>query len=140
MLIIRAAQLRQLQAACDASLIDSLQRYLAQRHPLLACSADTATLRRDLARFVARATAHGFTSQLDRQRYLDLSATHGWQFEDAPEHRWMAAYLGDPDVSSPSQRLALLLDEVRYRIEAAHGERLPQPAGTLMLRELPKPD
>ena len=67
-----------------------------------------------------RARRYDLRSEADGCRFLNLAASFGWDFELRPERAWMLAMLRDPDVSSPSQRLRILVDECvhRARIES----------------------
>lgn len=124
MLIMRDAQIQALQQHWAGQWIDRLCAHVHRWFPLVGASLPAAALHAQVTQVLERAQAlHGFTSQRDTMRYINLSAVHGWNFEDRPECAWMREYLRDPDVSSVSARLERVVQrDLADQAIAAHNQ------------------
>lgn len=78
---------------------------------------------------LARAASHGLTTERDVCRYLNLAACYGWNFDRDPALSWMRQYLDDSDVSTPGERLDLLVQECLRRNQVEEHNRLQRQAG-----------
>jgi hypothetical protein len=65
-----------------------------------------------------RAEGYGIKSERDLYLYINVSMLYGPHFDQEEETFWTRGYLADEDVSSPSQRMKRLYEEVVYRLEA----------------------
>jgi len=64
-----------------------------------------------------RAEAYGLKAERDLYMYINVSMLYGPYFDQEEETAWTRDYLIDKDVSSPSQRINRLYEEVIYRLE-----------------------
>jgi uncharacterized protein YpbB len=66
------------------------------------------------------ADAYELNGALDLQRFVSLAAEHGWSFDEQAENAWMLSrFLENARVSSPSERLELLVEELQHRAQVA---------------------
>lgn len=84
---------------------------------------DATHLRANVCGVIDRAGAHGFVSEQDSARYLNLAMLFGLHFDTLPDHAWMRARLEDGSISNPSERLALLVSECLRRLRVADNNR-----------------
>lgn len=109
--ILRTEQFKALEASANERFVDAMVVRLRQDFPVLPDGVAGPALKAAVAGAMAQAgDAYGLVSERDVARYLDLCATYGWQFDTTPQHQWMAEVLSDPAVTSPGERLSLLLD------------------------------
>jgi len=64
-----------------------------------------------------RAEKYGIKSECDVYQYINISMLYGADFDEKGDTAWTVDYLADEDVSSPTQRINRLFDEVVYRLE-----------------------
>ena len=117
MLIIRDAQMAVFRAPQHQRFIDAMCKHLRDTFPEEMAPFDDNTLKLKVSQTLKRAAGYGLTSKQDSCRYLNLAATYGWEFDQNPQQQWMHHYLTDPQVTSTSERLNLLVDQCIYRID-----------------------
>lgn len=123
MLIIRKEQFEALAAAHRDHFVEEMCRHLRDHLPGQVAGVEDAVLRHRVSQAVGRAAGYGLTSRRDCCRYLNVAALYGWEFDRAPENAWMRRYLEDPQVSSPSDRLGLLVDQCIHRMRVEEENR-----------------
>lgn len=65
-----------------------------------------------------RAEVYGLKAERDLYMYINVSMLYGPRFDQQEVTAWTRDYLLDEDVSSQSQRMERLHEEVVYRLEA----------------------
>jgi len=115
---VRKPQLAVLSDAARAAFIDDRVVALREQFPDRVAALTDPELRGHVEACIARAQGYGLESRLDITRFLNVAATHGWEFDEMPQHAWMKRYLGDPAVASASQRIDRLVVEILSRGEA----------------------
>lgn len=132
MLVIRTEQLDLLAKASREEFIEQMCRHLRSHFPpqLRGCGDDV--LKSHINDALRRSAGYGLTSRQDCCRFLNLAVLYGWQFDQSAAQQWMRDYLIDETVSSPSERLRLLVDQCVHRREiAAHNRQLQDGFGLL---------
>lgn len=95
MLTIRAEQMRVLAAPSLARFEERMVRHV-NRHFAEACARMGPDEVRDVVAYGCdRALDHGFATEKDLMRYLNLMFTFGPTFDRHPDHAWAAAILSD---------------------------------------------
>jgi hypothetical protein len=74
-----------------------------------------ASFQEAVAQTLDRAGSCGLSRREDIAHYFKLTAQHGVAFDDLPEHEWIRRRLTDPSVSSPAQRMAIVVDRIALR-------------------------
>jgi len=64
-----------------------------------------------------RAEAYGLKAERELYLYINVSMLYGPHFDQEEETAWTRDYLADEDVSSPSQRMSRLYEEVIHRLK-----------------------
>jgi hypothetical protein len=104
MLIIRREQMIALAES-------NKRRFLTNQASLLFPSAsrhEKDDIVASLERIATRVRQYGLEEYQDLAFFFRLAAARGWEFETAEEAAWMRDILNDPQVTSPSRRLARL--------------------------------
>jgi hypothetical protein len=117
MLRIRDAQMASLAADAQRRFITRTRVHLRGSHPDETAGLDDEGLDARLLRGVERARGRGLVTERDIGQYLELDLLLGAGFEAAPDTAWSAAYLDDPDVPDPGERIARLRAEVTRRVD-----------------------
>jgi hypothetical protein len=65
---------------------------------------------------VRRAAAHGFTSERNVCKYLDLMMCFGPDFDENPELKWPGPILGDETLKNPNYKMQLLFEAGIYEL------------------------
>ena len=123
MLILRREQWESLRAAQRKRFIDKMCLHLRRHFGEELASMEEAALRTHVSEAIDKAADYELTTEQDCCRYLNLAATYGWGFDKEPDNAWMKNYLTDPEVSNPSQRLSLLIDECLHRMAVEENNR-----------------
>jgi hypothetical protein len=110
MLTIRSEQLRTLEAVARDRFVDTVTLHLRTHFTETVQGMGETELRAIVLRAVERAATYGLTSEQDALRYVNLAAAYGWEFDRDPRHDWMRQMLTSPAITSPSERLRLLVD------------------------------
>lgn len=120
MLIVRRAQLAAFEVAAREDFVERMCGHLRLHFPALATAR---SLRDHVVAALEDAAHYGFSSEQDCCRYLNLAATYGWKFHAAAEREWMYRALTNIEISFPSERLRLLVDECLHRQAVAEKNR-----------------
>jgi len=123
MLTISNAQMQALTQVWSAGLEQTLQAHVQRFFPLTA--QESATL---VSAARTKAASYDLYNQRDLHRFVNLCADEGIDFDLKPQNAWMRTMLLDPSVSSPSQRLDLLVSQRLHQARVqAHNARLAPP-------------
>jgi hypothetical protein len=106
MLVIRDEQLRVL---ARVALPNWIAKHLKQFFPRHCAALGEAGLRERVSDGIARAVAHGFTSDVEISHYIDLMFVFGTDFDTDPTLAWPQAILSDRTLST-AQRIERLLE------------------------------
>lgn len=115
MLMMRQPQMDAFVQAERARYIAAMGIHLRTWFPDPAWRMTVAELHSAINSCLQRAAGYSLHSQRDGCRYLNLAAEYGWHFDADPRLQWMHAYLCDETVSSPADRLDLLVKQCRFR-------------------------
>lgn len=115
MLVLRSSQLTALRRVRIAPWVPGLANELRARFPAELAALSDEELQPLVREAALRALAHGLESLRDLSRFLNLQVVLGWSFD--AEQPWVATYLDDPEVPSPSTRLDRLVKASVARLE-----------------------
>lgn len=118
-LVVRAKQVDALASVTRTAFIDARAPVLRRDFPDATASLTDEELRARIAAAVERAASYGLLTRRQRIAYLELAATYGWVFDEAPDTKWMGQILADSSIGDASARLARLVSECQYRRRAA---------------------
>jgi hypothetical protein len=124
MLMVRRQQLRALGLSQRQQFVDEMCKHLRRHFTAPLRALDEPALRAHVTEALDAAAALGLASRRDGCRYLNLCATYGWRFLQAPANEWMRRCMGDSQVGSMSARLDLLVDGCLQRREVDAQDRL----------------
>lgn len=122
-LIIRDAQLGTFEQLLKQQFLERMCSHVRQHFPAQAADWNDSALHAHVCGVIDRAGKHGFASEQDGARYLNLAMLFGLHFDTLPEHAWMRARLDDRSISNRSERLALLVSECLRRLRVAENNR-----------------
>lgn len=117
MLTIRRDQLDALRAPAVHELVLELVTHIKHHFPAETAGESDEDLYARVKATLHRAEKYGMQGKRDAYRYVDVSMLYGADFDERPVTAWTVDFLTDEDVSSPSQRMNRLFDEVSYRLE-----------------------
>ena len=125
MLSIRSAQIATLGAVREDSLVTDMTVRLLRQFPGIEPRGGDKRLKETVGSTLDLGRGYGLESRAALWRFLSLAATFGWDFDRLPHLAWMREMLTDADVSTPDERVRLLVDEClhRERVEE-HNRRL----------------
>ncbi len=129
MLRIRQEQLDVLMRAQEKKFIKEMAAHLRTYFEVGMAALADEDLRQHIERAFAKARGYGLTSKQDLCRFLNLCASHGWDFDEQPHSAWMRAILDDAKIGRPRQRLQRLVDRCLGRNEDEGREIDSQEAG-----------
>lgn len=92
--------------ARDAQFTGEMVTHLRTHFPREVAELDDDGLRARIEESLARARGYSLTSKQDCIRFLNLCASFGWHFDEAPSRPWIGEYLHDAEVAEPSERLS----------------------------------
>lgn len=115
MLIIRNAQLQSLSQRPREQFIEDMLSHLYRYFPVVAWLLTPDELRCQVDATIACAAAYQLTSHQQVCRFINLTATYGWQFDKDPDLLWMRNILTDSSLSYPSERLDRLVQTCLHR-------------------------
>lgn len=123
-LIIRHTQLDAFEQLLKQQFTQRMCSHVRLHFAAQAADWDAARLHANVCGVIDRASGHGFVSEQDCARYLNLAMVSGLRFDTLPDHAWMRARLEDGSISNPSERLALLVSECLRRLRVAESNRV----------------
>lgn len=123
MLVIRNDQLHAFSVASRESFLRDMGHHLRSHFGVALEGLDDADLKARISNELARAQGYGLATKRDLCRFLNLSATYGWGFDQAPESEWMKDCLTDTRVTDPSDRLNRLIDLCIHRERISIGNQ-----------------
>jgi hypothetical protein len=126
MLKIREQQVEALRRAAEKVFETRMVAHLRQHFPGPCEALDHEGLRERIRFGIARARRHGFTSQKDHCRFVDLMFVLGDRFDEDPQLPWVSAILADATVA-PNDTMRSLYGEARRRLSPPR-RREQQPA------------
>lgn len=127
MLLIAGPQMEHLAREARSRYVAELCAWLRASFQASVWAVAERELRERVEAALACAARHDLHSDRDCRRYLGLCITYGWDFEARPELAWMGERLADGEISSPSARLHLLIQQCIARDEIqASNQRLRQ--------------
>jgi hypothetical protein len=101
---IRTEQFQALGRAREERFILEMTAHVRARFPAAAAALEGEALRSKVRELLDRARGYGLSTARDCARFLNVAATFDWQL-DRPDLAWIDAYLRDPEVPSPSDRM-----------------------------------
>ena len=105
MLTIRNEQLNAFKREAERRFVAQMMAHLREHFPAELLALGDPELRAQVEREVRAARGFGLTTARDLQRFLSLGALCGAGFIDRDENAWMRAYLSDPEVGEPGDRM-----------------------------------
>lgn len=96
---IRPQQLAAFAASRREMFLRQLQRHMRQHWPDECARRDDELLAAFVEEVVARATDHGFRSEVDVARYLNLAVALGLGFDRDPRYPWARALIDDDGIA-----------------------------------------
>lgn len=115
MIVIRQQQREILQAASQGYLIEIMVGHVQWHFPIIGAGLHADSLRGHLRATLRHAQDLGLCAPRDLCRFLNLACTYGWDFASGDMAATVHAYLRDAAVSSPSDRLDLLIRHCQHR-------------------------
>jgi hypothetical protein len=123
--VVSTDQLAQLASDRTRGFEQSLSGSLRAHYPAATVDLSDRELSATISATIARARQYDLQSEADHWRFVNLAAAFGWTFDTDPAFGWMRAMLTDAEVSAPSDRLHLLMDESIRRLRVLeHNARL----------------
>ena len=124
MLKIRKEQMEVLKGPLIHPLILDLMDYVRQYFPEENTQKPDKELYDRLARTVCKAEKYGIRIEKDLYKFVNIAMLFNPDFDEQEETAWTVAFLTDRAVSSPTQRLNRLYEEVIYRLEVEENNTL----------------
>jgi hypothetical protein len=121
MLVIRREQMRAFE---DAHFIEWLRQHLSGFFPERCLELGPEWVSHAIADGLARARARGFQEPEDLCRFLDLMFAFGFQFDRDESYSWASELLNAPEITSPTERMDLLIAAAKAHLLAAQGAAL----------------
>lgn len=121
MLVIRREQMRAFE---DAHFIEWLRQHLSGFFPERCLELGPEGVSHAIADGLARARARGFQEPEDLCRFLDLMFAFGFQFDRDESYSWAYELLNAPEITSPTERMDLLIAAAKAHLLAAQGAAL----------------
>jgi hypothetical protein len=116
-LVVRRAQLDALGEPRRLEFVERTARHLARFFPERCAALGEEEVKAAVQHGIRRAAAHGFTTERDVCKYIDLMFLFGWDFDRG--ERWAAETLAQ---SAPAaERLEALFDRAMRRASRAPG-------------------
>ena len=117
MIVISHEQMALLAADRRRHTLAALCDVLRVSHPDRLRAFSPIALYRRVMQAIERAEVYGLHGKADWRHYLELAVLHGWDFDQRPTLIWMRECLTDERISTPSARLARLIDQCAHRAE-----------------------
>ena len=118
MLVIRREQMAALSSNMRTSFEPRVMRHLKKNFPEQCKALGDVQLREFVDYGVQRASDHGFITEADTCKYIDLMFVFGRDFDMDPDLPWAVTILHDPRLFGSRDRMDRLFDAAMEKLEA----------------------
>lgn len=122
MLKMRPEQMDEFARNSERDFEDRLAAHLRECFPEECAEFEEDDLLDEIAYGMRRAEAHGFESELDVCRYVDLMFAFGAEFDTARGFESLQAVLYDESIESPTERMDRLYEAAMQHLEDTEKE------------------
>jgi hypothetical protein len=124
MVVLRIDQLQKIRLPHLMLYVKQLSKDARENYPDIVGNMTEERLQLKVIKTIKKAEKYGVVSQLDIAKFLNIAIEYGWDFDEDPEYVWMRKILINQDISCPSDRIDLLMEECDDRKEMMELNRM----------------
>lgn len=121
MLVIRKTQMEALKKAADVSFEEKILIHLNQFFPDAFAAMESSGALQMIRHGIRSAKHHGFKSERNVCKYIDVMVVFGPHFDQSPKFPWAAKILSDNNITDNKARINLLVASALVHTDKQEG-------------------